>query len=162
MRRGRSRGPCRGTAFWSRYGVSIRFRLLPRFSKLHISRLRVLDGLCLLASRERDWTFSPSFGYSLHSESRPIGTFQTVSSTTAAVRHRRWLLDYGNDSVWPASDGVFASATSVEILLFALTASTPNEPTGDALPAVSGAKGCLRIPLFSLPQAYDADEGVRQ
>src|SRR5215204_5380689 len=82
MRRGRSRGPCRGTAFWSRYGVSIRFRLLPRFSKLHISRLRVLDGLCLLASRERDWTFSPSLGYSLHSESRPIGTFQTVSRET--------------------------------------------------------------------------------
>jgi hypothetical protein len=31
------------------------------------------------ASRERDGTFSPCFGYSLHSESRSIGTFQTVS-----------------------------------------------------------------------------------
>src|SRR5918997_4179014 len=41
--------------------------------------LRVLDLLCLLASRERDETFSPCFGYSLHSQSRPIGTFQTVS-----------------------------------------------------------------------------------
>src|SRR5215204_2577139 len=88
--------------------------------------------------------------------------FQTVSSTTAAVRHRRWLLDCGNDSVWLASDGVFASATSVEILLFALTASMSNEPTGDALPTRSGAKGRLRIPLLSLPQAYSADEGVRQ
>src|SRR5829696_2121844 len=39
MRRGRSRDP-RGTAFWSRYGVSIGFRLLPRFSELRISRLR--------------------------------------------------------------------------------------------------------------------------
>src|SRR5215207_3723756 len=38
MRRGRSRDP-RGTAFWSRYGVSIGFRLLPRFSELRISRL---------------------------------------------------------------------------------------------------------------------------
>src|SRR5215204_2457586 len=84
------------------------------------------------------------------------------SSTTAAVRHRRWLLDCGNDSVWLASDGVFASATSVEILLFALTASRSNEPTGDALPTRSGAKGRLRIPLLSLPQAYGADEGVRQ
>src|SRR5215203_1098195 len=69
-----------------------------------------------------------------------------ASSTTAAVRHRRWLLDCGNDSVWLASDGVFASATSVEILLFALTASRSNEPTGDALPTRSGAKGRLRIP----------------
>src|SRR5215203_4392418 len=84
------------------------------------------------------------------------------SSTTAAVRHRRWLLDCGNDSVWLASDGVFASATSVEILLFALTASMSNQPTGDALPTRSGAKGRLRIPLLSLPQAYSADEGVRQ
>jgi hypothetical protein len=31
------------------------------------------------ASRGRDGTFSPSFGYSLYSKSRPIGTFQTVS-----------------------------------------------------------------------------------
>src|SRR5215204_5762362 len=88
--------------------------------------------------------------------------FRTVSSTTAAVRHRRWLLDCGNDSVWLASDGVFASATSVEILLFALTASMSNQPTGDALPTRSGVKGRLRIPLLSLPQAYGADEGVRQ
>src|SRR5215208_4443448 len=91
-----------------------------------------------------------------------IRNYQTVSSTTAAVRHRRWLLDCGNDSVWLASDGVFASATSVEILLVALTASRSNEPTGDALPTRSGAKGRLRIPLLSLPQAYGADEGVRQ
>src|SRR5215210_4583929 len=84
------------------------------------------------------------------------------TSTTAAVSHRRWLLGCGNDSVWPASGDVFASVTSVEILLFAPTASTPNEPTGDALPVGSGAKGRLRIPLLSLPQAYDADEGVRQ
>src|SRR5215204_5883076 len=41
MRRGRSRGPYVKTAFWSRNGVSIRFRLLPRFSELHIRRLRV-------------------------------------------------------------------------------------------------------------------------
>jgi hypothetical protein len=34
------------------------------------------------ASRERDGTFSPCFGYSLDSESRPIGTFQTVSLRT--------------------------------------------------------------------------------
>src|SRR5215211_5201658 len=44
--------------------------------------LRVLDRLCPLASREQDETFSPCFGYSLHSESRPIGTFQTVSLST--------------------------------------------------------------------------------
>src|SRR5215211_1678327 len=31
------------------------------------------------ASRGRDGTFSPSFGYSLYSKSRTIGTFQTVS-----------------------------------------------------------------------------------
>src|SRR5215217_604650 len=42
MRGGRSRDP-RGTAFWSRYGVSIGFRLLPRFSELRISRLRGTD-----------------------------------------------------------------------------------------------------------------------
>jgi hypothetical protein len=48
--------------------------------------LRVLDRLCLLASRERDETFSPCFGYSLHSESRPIGTFQTVSPRTPLNR----------------------------------------------------------------------------
>ena len=92
----------------------------------------------------------------------PFGFTKQFLSTTAAVRHRRWLLDCGNDSVWLASDGVFASATSVEILLFALTASMSNQPTGDALPTRSGAKGRLRIPLLSLPQAYGADEGVRQ
>jgi hypothetical protein len=39
-----------------------------------------------LASREQDETFSPCFGYSLHSESRPIGTFQTVSPRTPLNR----------------------------------------------------------------------------
>jgi hypothetical protein len=43
MRRGRSRGPYAKTAFWSRNGVSIRFRLLPRFSELHIRRLSGLE-----------------------------------------------------------------------------------------------------------------------
>src|SRR5215211_1475915 len=35
------------------------------------------------ASRGPDGTFSPSFGYSLYSKSRPIGTFQTVSLGTS-------------------------------------------------------------------------------
>jgi hypothetical protein len=41
MRPRRSRDPLRGTTFGRRFGTSIRFRLLPRFSELHISRLSI-------------------------------------------------------------------------------------------------------------------------
>src|SRR5215210_3063948 len=35
MKRGRSRDPCASTAFWSRFGDSIRSRLLPCFKELY-------------------------------------------------------------------------------------------------------------------------------